>query len=57
MDQNEWSAGFAQEVKQRIEAMERRDHKFPRAFSRPDWALALITIAISGGFLIAGAGM
>ena len=57
MNENEWSASFNQEVRQRVEAMERREHVFPRSFSGTDWALALLTILVSGGFLIAGAGM
>jgi hypothetical protein len=57
MNGNQWSASFSQEVRRRVEAMERREHEFPPSFSGTDWALALITIVVSGGFLIAGAGM
>jgi len=45
---------LAQQALQRIEQMEAPDYVFPERFSRADWTGAVLVIAITGTWLIAG---
>jgi len=48
---------LAQQALRRIEQMEAPDYAFPEQFSRADWFGAVLVIAITGVWLIAGAWM
>jgi len=45
---------LAQQALSRIEQMESPDYPFPERFSRADWSGAVLVIAITGVWLIAG---
>lgn len=48
---------YLAEAEKRIEEMEAPDYVFPEEFSKTDWTLAYITIAVTGILLVAGAWM
>lgn len=48
---------YLAEAEKRIEEMEAPDYVFPEEFSKTDWTLAIITIAVTGILLVAGAWM
>ena len=54
---NRYSDEYLAEAEKRIAEMEAPDYEFPKEFSKTDWTLAILTIVVTGVFLVAGAWM
>ncbi len=49
-----FSKEYLKEAELRLKEMEDVSYEFPTPFSRTDWFLAIVTIIVSGAFLVGG---